>query len=88
MSSAATRLYIPVREQPKAKDLAVSKPERKAEEHFWRTGAEIRDKGERDWIVFLLFGAIALAAVVPAFVTLFHLVNTDALLHVVERVPR
>ena len=91
MSSAATepKLYIPAGGlRSRAENLTASKPEQKAEGHFWTIGARSREKSDRDWIVFLFFGLIALAAVVSAFATLFHFLNTDALTHFVETVLR
>jgi hypothetical protein len=67
----------------KAKDFTAVKRERKVEERLWRIGVK---KSDHEWIIFSIFGAIALAALVPALDTLFHLLRTDAILHVAERV--
>jgi hypothetical protein len=89
MSSAVTQpeLYGPVAER-KAKALSVSKPEPKPEVHFWKIGATISKQGDGAWIFFVVFGIIALLVTIPAFVTLYHLLNTDSLTHFVEMALR
>jgi hypothetical protein len=89
MGSAVTqpKLYIPISER-RAKTSSVSKAEPTPKVLFWRIGGTIRKQGDGEWIFFVLFGMIALLVTVPAFVTLFHLLNTDALTRVVEMALR
>jgi hypothetical protein len=43
-------------------------------------------KSEDEWIFFLFCGLMAGIATVPAFATLFELLNTESLSHFVQRV--
>jgi hypothetical protein len=62
--------------------LAVSQ----SEQRRWKLGRVAPPKSEGEWIFFLFCGTLAGVATVPAFTTLFELLNTESLTHFVQRV--
>src|SRR5207245_4089288 len=90
MSTApATRLYVPAFDRkPTIESRTVSVSEPKPEQRLWKISAAACETIHGVWIFFVLFGAVAVLTTVPAFATLFHLLNTNALTHFVEKVFR
>jgi hypothetical protein len=90
MSTApATQLYVPAPDRKPtvlSRAVPVSKPE--PEQRLWKISAAACKTTKGEWIFFVLFGVLAVLTTVPAFLTLFHLLNTDALTHFVEKVFR
>ena len=62
--------------------LAVSQSEQRP----GKIGRLIPPKSEGEWIFFLFCGLMASIATVPAFATLFELLNTESLTHFVQMV--
>jgi hypothetical protein len=55
---------------------------------LWKISAAACKTSHGEWIFYVLFGALAVLTTVRAFATLFHLLNTTALTHFVEKVFR
>jgi hypothetical protein len=72
----------------RARRLTTIKPgcELEPEHRPWKVCMEIDSSSSStiDWIALLLFGVLAIAAIVPCFTQLFHLLVSGSLEHVVQ----
>ena len=62
--------------------LAVSQSEQRP----WKLCRVTPSKSDGEWVFFLFCGMLAGIATLPAFATLFELLNTESLTHFVQRV--
>lgn len=90
MSTApAKRLYVSASDRkPTIESRTVSVSEPEPQQRLWKISAAACKTSDAERIFFGLFGALAVLTTVPAFATLFHLFDTNALTHFVEKVLR